>query len=366
MESSQTRPQSRPDFSVPASSSTVDVRVINTNTRLYLKPGVFWEPALRGFEGPHAPIYCFLISHGDRQIVFDLGVRTDWENYAPKVVQLVKATTVVSDCTRDVAAVLDEDESGLGIRTTDIEAIVWSHNHFDHTGDPSRFPPTTELVVGPGVAASSWPGYPSNPDGIVLDSDAAGRPVREISFESPNNHKPLRLGRFNAVDYFGDGSFYLLDAPGHAIGHLCGLARTTADPPTFVFMGADACHHPGVLRPSAYLPLPSSSAVAEKHHYGGCPGDLLMQIGKWQNSHEPFFQVARGPLFPDYPAAMETVTKIQELDAADNVLVLLAHDNSLHGRLPLFPDRVNDWKAQGLREDTRWLFCHELQHVEER
>lgn len=30
MESSQTRPQSPPDFSVPASSSTVDVRVINT------------------------------------------------------------------------------------------------------------------------------------------------------------------------------------------------------------------------------------------------------------------------------------------------------------------------------------------------
>ncbi|GKZ27876.1 hypothetical protein AbraIFM66951_006969 [Aspergillus brasiliensis] len=133
-------------------------------------------------------------------------------NAVSPAVVYVKATTVVSDCTWDVAAVLDEDESGLGIRTTDVEAIVWSHNHFDHTGDPSRFPSTTELVVGPGVAASSWPGHSSNPDGIVLDSEAAGRPVLEISFESPNNHKPLRVGRFNAVDYFGDRSFYLLNA----------------------------------------------------------------------------------------------------------------------------------------------------------
>lgn len=46
---------------------------------------------------------------------------------------------------------------------------------------------------------------------------------------------PLRCSRL-----FGDGSFYLLEAPGHATGHMCGLARTTADPPLFVFMGADA------------------------------------------------------------------------------------------------------------------------------
>ena len=331
------------------------------NTRLYLKPGVFWEPELPGFEGPHSPVYCFLVSHGDRHVVFDLGVRIDWKALPPKIVQLVENTTVVSSCDRDIVSVLDEDTSGLNIRSSDIEAVIWSHNHFDHTGDPSRFQPHTELVVGPGVKGSSWPGYPSNPDGTVLDSDAAGRNVREINFEDSG----LKIGGFNAYDYFGDGSFYLLDAPGHASGHMCGLARTTVDPPSFIFMGADACHHAGVLRPSQYLPLPLPQAApgSHIHSYGGCPGDLLMQLASWKSPNEPFFQVARGPLFPDHDAAMTTVSKIQELDAAGIVLVLLAHDDSLGERLPLFPECVNDWWAQNLREDTRWIFCKEFENV---
>ncbi|KAK7931816.1 hypothetical protein PG985_002528 [Apiospora marii] len=376
-------PSSRPPFQFPASPATVDVRVIDTyvppkqggsvipdpvtsqkrltisshsGTRLYLKPGVFWEPTLPGFEGPDAPVYTFLISRGERHVLFDLGVRADWENLPPRIVEVVQATTRVTGRGRDVASVLDDDAAqnrgdgpGPSVRSVDIEAIIWSHSHFDHVGDPSRFPPSTSLVVGPGVPAVAWPGYPSDPNGTVLDSDAAGRAVREISFTSGGaGGHPLRIGRFNAVDYFGDGSFYLLNAPGHAPGHMCGLARTTAEPPTFVFMGGDACHHAGVIRPSAHLPLPPSEA---------------RQVAWKVDTCAPFFEVARNNLFPDYAAATETVAKIQELDACDNVFVVLSHDDSLGGRLPLFPDCVNEWHKSGLREGTRWLFCKEFESV---
>ncbi|ROV97805.1 hypothetical protein VPNG_08654 [Cytospora leucostoma] len=394
------RPLSPPGLDIPASSATVDHGVNKgkrksacpeyahnppkildliaypyySNTRLYLRSGTFWEPALRGHDGSHAPVYTFLVSRGNRHVLFDLGVRTDWEALPPKVVQLVKATTEVTGCDRDIASVLDDEaeNGGLRIRSSDIEAIVWSHTHFDHTGDPSRFPPTTELVVGPGVKSAFWPGYPTDPDGSVLDSDGAGRVVREVSFTAApgTGGGPLRIGRFDAFDYFGDGSFYLLDAPGHAPGHMCGLARTTADPPTFLLMGADAGHHAGVLRPSRYLPLPRPASSSGKDGpgtvvgCGACPGDLLMRLGAWKDPHGPFFEVARGPSFSDHDAAMDTVAKVQELDAAGNVLILLAHDSSLDGRVQLFPERVNDWQSQGLRESTRWLFCKELEHAE--
>lgn len=334
-----------------------------------MKPGVFWEPVLPGFEGPHAPVYCFLISHGGRHVLFDLGVRTDWESLAPRVVKLVKATTQVTTGEQDIASMLDNDKSDLGIRSVDIEAIIWSHGHFDHTGDPSRFPPQTELIVGPGVMNSAWPGYPSNPEGVVLDSDAAGRFVREVRFESASGAAlPLKVGRFDAFDFFGDGSFYLLDAPGHAPGHMCALARVTANPQSFVFMGADACHHPGVLLPSKYLPLPRPTVAGVDHPsgfcYGGCPGDVLMHLAKWKTSpDEPFFRLTAGPMFPDHAAATDTVSKIQELDALGDVLIVLAHDDSLSGRLPLFPECVNGWQSQGLREATRWMFCKELESV---
>ncbi len=51
--------------------------------------------------------------------------------------------------------------------------------------------------------------------------------VRELSYEK-DEWKPW--GPFEkAFDFFGDGSFWLVNAPGHMPGHLSGLARTGAD-----------------------------------------------------------------------------------------------------------------------------------------
>lgn len=84
-----------------------------------------------------------------------------------------------------------------------------SHFHFDHIGDVSKFPESTSVVVGPGTQEFLLPGYPAQEDAMILESDLEG-PVREINFDDA----PLEIGRFKALDYFGDGSFYLLDTPG--------------------------------------------------------------------------------------------------------------------------------------------------------
>lgn len=254
--------------------------------------------------------------------------------------------------------------------------MIWSHNHFDHVGDVTTFPSSTELIVGPGVCAASWPGWPSSPDATVLDADAQGRVVRELSFEHGNGTGP-KIGRFDALDFFEDGSFYLVDAPGHAKGHLCALARTTDDPPSFIFMGADACHHPGVLRPSEYLPLPKSLTLGtntcnargitteergdnDRNMYNGA---LLQNLTLSRGHTAPFFQVAQNALFPDHDAAMDTVRKIQELDASESVFVVMAHDLSLRDQIPLFPEKINSWRADDWRKKTRWLFCRDFENA---
>jgi len=43
---------------------------------------------------------------------------------------------------------------------------------------------------------------------------------------------------------------------GHALGHMCALARTSER--SFVLLGADACHFAGALRSSRYLPMPDT------------------------------------------------------------------------------------------------------------
>jgi hypothetical protein len=46
-----------------------------------------------------------------------------------------------------------------------------SHSHFDHTGDMTRFPSSTSLVVGSGTLKAVIPAFPDNKDSINLQSD---------------------------------------------------------------------------------------------------------------------------------------------------------------------------------------------------
>ena len=135
-------------------------------------------------------------------------------------------------------------------------------------------------------------------------------------------------------------------------------------------MGADACHHPGLLRPSEYLPLPRFVMPPPFTHIEeaavSCPGSLLQLLTTGENPCVPFFTVSCGPLFPDRSGAMHTVRKIQELDAADSVFVVLAHDLSLRDRIPLFPKSINGWRANNLQSMTRWLFCSDFENAVQR
>ncbi|KAF3020927.1 hypothetical protein E8E14_003880 [Neopestalotiopsis sp. 37M] len=356
----QFEPMLAPTLDLPTSDSVVDVRVIDTKTLLAIDPSLFLKSGKTlDLQGLHAPIYCFLVSSGTRHVVFDLGVRRDWEDYSPRVVTLIKETTTITSGT-DVASTLDDDRHGLNICANDVEAVIWSHNHFDHIGDPATFPSSTSLVVGPGVKEASWPGWPSNPEGIVRDSDAAGRTIHEVTFDSEEGSGFVRIGPFTGFDYFGNGSFYLLNAPGHAIGHMCGLARVQPSPnASFVLMGADACHHPGVLRPSPYFPLPAKVPHAQRPGY--CPGELLQQLTLEESATSSFFTLPRNMIFPDHEAALETIRKIQELDASDRVFVIIAHDLSIRASIPLFPKTVNDWQERRLKTETRWHFCSDFQ-----
>lgn len=64
-----------------------------------------------------------------------------------------------------------------------------------------------------------------------------------IDFADPNVHKRVSpFGPYDrAVDYYGDGSLYLVDSPGHIPGHMAVAARIA--PNSFVFLAADTCHN---------------------------------------------------------------------------------------------------------------------------
>jgi glyoxylase-like metal-dependent hydrolase (beta-lactamase superfamily II) len=193
--------------------------------------------------------------------------------------------------------------------------------------------------------------------------------MHEITFTTPDS---LKIGRFRAHDYFSDGSFYLLDVPGHAIGHMCGLARTT--PTTFMLLGADTCHFAGALRPSPYLPLPltlsSITYGLDSYFPPICPCSMFSDCHPGQTEHEKrttgWYGPSRlpGSAYADADVAEASIAGLKEFDASAEVFVCLAHDPGLFEVLPLLnagkDEVLNDWKAKGYKEMTKWRFLNEL------
>lgn len=249
----------------------------------------------------------------------------------------------------------------LGDEISKISAIIWSHHHFDHIGDPSTFPPSTALVVGPGFKNEFLPGYPARQDSWIKESDYQGREIVELNFTKAG----LKLGQYDALDYFGDGSFYLLDCPGHTIAHMMGLARTTRD--TFVLMAADCCHHGGEFRPNKYQPLPESIDLPMTGRRklqslrSPCPGSLFLNIHPKGSRTEAFYELVNPRDSDTVREAMRSQRKLEEFDANEDVLVLTAHDSDAADVIVFYPKTVNDWKSKGWKKQLHWAFLNDFQ-----
>ncbi|KAI0425647.1 beta-lactamase-like protein [Xylaria sp. FL1042] len=343
-----------PKLNIPSSHHVVDVSVINSTTHVRGPLGFFVKDPLPGHETLDCPSFVFLIQHpSGKKVLFDLGLRKDTEAFPPIVRGGMAAFAMTAE--KDVAQILQEDGK---IALGEIDSIIWSHWHNDHSGDPSVFPSTVELVVGPGFKEAFLPGYPANPYGVILESDYTGRQLREIDFGDK-----LQVGEFRAVDFFGDGSFYLLDSPGHAVGHMCALARTT--PSTFILMGADGCHHCGSLRPNKLLPLPdqiSPSPFSIPPHLQGsiCYGALLEAIHPQRSRTDPYYSHLEQGYGRDVATAKSIIDKMIVLDANEDVFVVIAHDKSLLDVIDFFPKSANEWKGKGWKEAGRWRFLEDF------
>ncbi|KAJ7136057.1 beta-lactamase-like protein [Mycena epipterygia] len=344
------------DLSIPPSSATVTVQafdVVDDPSKVLVPASGLLSPVLPGYENLPAPVFAFLVENATtkQRILFDLGPRRDLENAAPRIAGAVKAGFLAMSVSRDIV----EQVIDAGIPLDNISAVVWSHAHSDHTGDMSKFPPSTDLVFGKGMVRET---YPSNPKSTLLESDLAGRKLVEVDFDKSE----LEFGGLKAHDFFGDGSFYLLDMPGHLSGHVGGLARVT--PTSFVFLGGDACHHAGLLRPTEQLqrhsPCPghllqaTRRSVSVTHFPTPDAGEFDLALRK-----TPLLDLPQDGYFEDIPAARASIEKMISFDANPDVLVVLAHDVSLVPVVGPFPASLNEWKVKGWKKLVTWAFLEE-------
>lgn len=109
--------------------------------------------------------------------------------------------------------------------------------------------PRAKLLCGKGTlkwAAESWPDAPNSTfDGRIWNPKIAELPIEEFTSPTEAPEKWEQLGPFeNAYDFFGDGSFWVIDAPGHCPGNLAGLVRlkTKVGTMKWAFLGGDCFH----------------------------------------------------------------------------------------------------------------------------
>ncbi|KAG6839026.1 hypothetical protein C0991_006493 [Blastosporella zonata] len=239
----------------------------------------FTSSAVAG-EVSVAPSLAFLLQHSTKsdKFLFDLGLRKDWHNYSPDMAAFVASVP------QDVVESLGRG----GLSPSDISTICISHVHFDHMGDISLFPDSTFLL---GERTKHVIG-PEHIDPLIAKDPPL--PPDRTQFLYTADWQPL--GPFpRALDYYGDGSLYIVDASGHLAGHLNVMARTSADG-AWIYLAGDSAHHWDLVTGKGEIPV----------HYG----------------EHGFARCA-------YANKKETerhLSRMRELLAIPHVRVMLAHD----------------------------------------
>ncbi|KAK4038861.1 N-acyl homoserine lactonase AttM [Parachaetomium inaequale] len=241
--------------------------------RFSLPEEQFVKPATSGARKT-VPSLCFLIQHTSpsdvtTRILFDLGLRRHIGRYSDPIRRHV-ATRQPLTTDPDVVKSL---KAG-GLTPQDVEIVIYSHVretvHWDHVGEPRDFPSSTFVVgyrsldVLDGKGSSLRGGH-SFFEADLLDlsrtiqlaaptEGTAGNPATStVSLKrssSPSvdffqSWKPFGCLP-STLDIFGDGSLYIVDAPGHLPGHLNLLARVGCD--KWVYLAGDACHDRRIMR----------------------------------------------------------------------------------------------------------------------
>ncbi|KAL8292176.1 hypothetical protein RQP46_001642 [Phenoliferia psychrophenolica] len=281
-----------PFTALPSSGELADVFILDGGGFKSWPRNRFADAMPGSFDFPSS---VFLIKNRStgKTLLYDLGVRSDLGKYPKPSRDYFESAFSGFGGLMSPAVSIPDQLQAHGVEPSSIDAVVISHTHFDHTGDLDHFPTNVGVVIGPGALASY-------------------------------------VGSLRGMDWWGDGSVYILDTPGHLPGHLGMLVRTSSTPSSFLLLVGDASHHRALFTCCTHthykIPtFPSPTGVLTSAEYN---------------------------LADTYA----TLARVQRMEREEDVMVVMAHDPALlkvverHGRM--WPGNVNGWKAGGWKAEV--------------
>jgi glyoxylase-like metal-dependent hydrolase (beta-lactamase superfamily II) len=166
------------------------------------KPGLY-ESAPRDITDS-----CYLVRHGDQQMIWDTGFPASWKGQ----------THDLGDLTVRIDKTLAEQLAEVGLKPADIDIVGISHMHSDHTGQAAEMP-QAELLIGKADFDQT-----KGKDDPFGSWRTEGAKVRAVTGDT---------------DVFGDGSVVALHLPGHTPDHLALLVKLASGP---VLLTGDLYH----------------------------------------------------------------------------------------------------------------------------
>ncbi|KAF5009336.1 hypothetical protein FDECE_4434 [Fusarium decemcellulare] len=177
-------------------------------------------------DGHDQPYYlydwCFYLYHEatGRRILWDLGISNDRDLYTPFILNYHWPSCNPVGPRRSLVDQLGD----LGVKPGEIDTVIFSHAHWDHCRPVKSEFPNAKVLFGPGTGAHCSPGHIR--DGQVqpmVQWDSRFFGVGDVCTEQYQElDGPWNSwGPFDqTLDYFGDSSFRIVQAPGHMKGNL--------------------------------------------------------------------------------------------------------------------------------------------------
>ncbi|OCL12640.1 hypothetical protein AOQ84DRAFT_333956 [Glonium stellatum] len=224
----------------------------------------------------------------DRHILWDLGLSGDLSCYATSAAKVMEVVGVVGP-----GEPICQQLARKGVLPHKIESVIFSHAHWDHCRPIKHEFPNAIPIFGPGTKDYCAPGHFQDQssiwDGRFFDPEKQTENVEEL--KGPWT----RFGTFEkAMDFFGTGSFWVIQAPGHMPGNLAAAAKLTNG--EWVVLASDCCHSRELF-------------------------DGTKKFAVWSGA-----KGTEESLHVDIPVALNTLDRLRMLESRLGAHIVLAHD----------------------------------------
>ena len=163
------------------------------------------------------PIYCFIIKNERGSYLIDAGIdkshQTDDYGAQRGLLKNFTACRAVQEKGESIAEYLNKNNIKLN-------GIFITHMHFDHIAGLIDLPEYDKIIM------SKDEEYKENKPFAYGNYFRYIKKIDFIDFDNAKNMLPL--GR--AVDFFGDGSLFVIDTRGHSAGHISFVVNSKTNP----------------------------------------------------------------------------------------------------------------------------------------